>query len=102
MPSATPQPQSVRFLDAGDSAVVVEFGDGIDAGINARVLALDAQLQAAGIAGLVETVPTYRSLMVQVDPLVFDRDGFETLVSRLFPSLEGAAVRGTRRNGGEG
>jgi KipI family sensor histidine kinase inhibitor len=86
----------VRFLDAGDSAVIVEFGDGIDAGINAQVLALDAQLQAAALAGVVETVPTYRSLMVQVEPLAFDRDAFEAWVRAALPTLAGATLHGKR------
>jgi KipI family sensor histidine kinase inhibitor len=86
----------VRFLDAGDSAVVVEFGDGIDPKTNARVLALDAQLSAVKIIGIVETVPTYRSLMVQVDPLVFDRDSFECRVQSLLPLLGDGTPAGKR------
>ncbi|PWB84325.1 MAG: allophanate hydrolase, partial [Methylocystaceae bacterium] len=35
-----------RYLDAGEAALVVEFGDSVDAAINARVLALDAALRA--------------------------------------------------------
>ncbi|WP_037446158.1 5-oxoprolinase subunit PxpB [Skermanella stibiiresistens] len=57
-----------RFLPAGDAALTVEFGQAIDAGINARVLALDAALTAAAMPGVVETVPTYRSLLIQFDP----------------------------------
>lgn len=90
------RPTTVRFLDAGDSAVVVEFGDSIDAGVNSRVLALDAKLQSARRDGVIETVPTYRSLMVQVDPLVFDRDGFEDWVAATLPLLEGATMKGRR------
>jgi KipI family sensor histidine kinase inhibitor len=90
------QASSIRFLEAGDSAVVVEFGEGIDAGVNARVLALDAQLTAANPPGLVETVPTYRSLMVQVEPLVFDRAAFETWVLAALPSLANATLKGRR------
>jgi KipI family sensor histidine kinase inhibitor len=86
----------IRFLDAGDSAVVVEFGEGIDAGISAQVLALDAKVMAANPPGLVETVPTYRSLMVQVDPLVFDRAAFETWVKAQLPALADAALQGRR------
>lgn len=57
-----------RFLVAGDAAVVAEFGDGIAPEINEAVLALDAAIAAAGLPGIVETVPTYRSLLVQFDP----------------------------------
>jgi len=31
-----------RFLDAGEAALVVQFGDGVDPATNDRVLALDA------------------------------------------------------------
>ncbi len=92
----TSKVQPIRFLDAGDSAVVVEFGDGIDAAINARVLALDARLQSATLAGVVETVPTYRSLMVQVDPFAFDRAGFEAWVIAVLPALADATIAAKR------
>lgn len=62
-----------RFLDAGETALVVEFGQTIDAEVNARVLALDAALSARDLPGVVELVPTYRSLMVQYDPLALSR-----------------------------
>ena len=96
MPPAAPPHPSIRFLDAGDSAVVVELSDSIDAAINARILALDAALQAEGVAGLIETVPTYRSLMVQVDPLVFDKPAFETRVVALLQQPNAAAPKGKR------
>ena len=100
MPSGALPANSVRFLDAGDSAVVVEFGDGIDAATNARVLALDAVIQAARqerrLAGVVETVPTYRSLLVQTDPFVFNREAFETFVRAAAPGLDGAHSHGRR------
>lgn len=58
-----------RFLPAGDGAVVVEFGSTVDEALSDRVMALDARIAEAGIAGVVETVPTYRSLLVTYDPL---------------------------------
>jgi KipI family sensor histidine kinase inhibitor len=63
-----------RLLPAGDAALVVEFGEAIDPGLNARVLALDGRV--AGLPGVVETVPTYRSLLVHYDPAATD---FRTL-----------------------
>jgi inhibitor of KinA len=62
------QRMGVRFLPAGDTALVVEFGDRIDRQLNDRVLHLRARLHAAAINGVVETVPTFRSLMVHYDP----------------------------------
>lgn len=60
----------MKILTAGDSALTVEFGNEISEEINGRVLALDGALQEAHIKGVVETVPTYRSLLVCYDPRV--------------------------------
>jgi KipI family sensor histidine kinase inhibitor len=57
-----------RYLAAGESALVVEFGDAIDPKIHDRVLALDAAIGRAKWEGVSETVPTYRSLMIHFDP----------------------------------
>ena len=70
----------VRFLNAGETALVVEFGTTIDPAIHARVLELDRALAAAPIEGLVEAVPTYRSLMIHYDPTRIEP---QALVERL-------------------
>ncbi|MAU21700.1 MAG: allophanate hydrolase [Martelella sp.] len=58
----------VTIKPAGDQAVTVEFADRIDADVNARVIALADALKARPVEGIVETVPTYRSLLVYYDP----------------------------------
>jgi KipI family sensor histidine kinase inhibitor len=70
----------VRFLPAGDLAVSVELGDEISREVNARVLALEYLIQQKGPAGVLETVPTFRSLLVYYDPFVV---GYEELVAAL-------------------
>ena len=62
----------VRFTTVGDTAFNVEFGEGIDRPTNAHVMALHARLKEAGVPGLVETVPTFRSLLVVYDPSKVD------------------------------
>lgn len=84
------------FLPCGDAAVTIEFGTAIDPAISARVLALDAALNAEPVPGLIETVPTYRSLMVQFDPLVLDFGGLEQRVAALVPNLDTATKSGRR------
>lgn len=69
-----------RFLPCGDCAVTIEFGTEIDDRVNALCLAFDEVLTAAAIPGVVETLPTYRSVFVQVDPLVIDMPAFERRV----------------------
>jgi inhibitor of KinA len=59
-----------RILTAGDTAIVVEFGDSIDRGLNAIVLALARRLDESRIPGLNETIPTFRSLTVFYEPMV--------------------------------
>ncbi|QEL22498.1 allophanate hydrolase subunit 1 [Bosea sp. F3-2] len=76
-PEPSPRP---RFLDAGEAALVVEFGTSVDPAINDRVLALDAALASAAPAGVRELVPTYRSLMIHYDPLRLSRDALVALV----------------------
>jgi 5-oxoprolinase (ATP-hydrolysing) subunit B len=69
-----------RLLPSGDSAITVEFSRHIDDAANRGVLALDRQLAREPIAGVTETVPTYRSLLVHYDPTQID---FETLGRKL-------------------
>jgi KipI family sensor histidine kinase inhibitor len=68
---------SVRYLSCGDTAFTVEFGNEISPGINGQVMALHAAIGQAkaggGLPGVVETVPTMRSLMVTYDPLATSR-----------------------------
>jgi KipI family sensor histidine kinase inhibitor len=55
---------------AGDQALVVEFSEAIDPSENARVLNLDRDLAASPVDGVLETAPTYRSLLVRYDPQI--------------------------------
>lgn len=57
-----------RFLAAGDGGLVVELGNAIDEHINGRVVALDQRIATERIEGVLETVPTYRSLLLLYDP----------------------------------
>ena len=63
---------SMCVLDAGDAAFTVEFGDAIDPDLLAAVNALDAGIarpQAeGGLSGVIETMPTFRSLTVFYAP----------------------------------
>lgn len=81
----------VRFLCAGDTAMVVEFGERIDRALSDRVLRLGARLREAKVPGLVEAVPTYRSLMIHYDPLQTDHAGLKDRIAALLQD-EGAAT----------
>jgi len=85
-----------RYLHSGDTALVVEFGEQIDARVSGLVLALAQRVADAAIAGVVELVPTFRSLMVHYDPV---RLGHADLKGRLAPlvlGLQAAELAGRR------
>lgn len=80
---------NVRFLPAGDTAVIVEFGDRIDRAVSDRVLRLSALVHAAHLPGVVETVPTFRSLTVHYDPLATTGADLNAAVKKLLDSRRG-------------
>jgi inhibitor of KinA len=85
-----------RYLPAGESALVVEFGVTIDPRIHDRVLALDAAVQCANIDGVTETVPTYRSLMIHFDPRRLASETLVDALARLADSARPARSRPQR------
>jgi len=78
-----------RYLAAGESALVVEFGDTIDPAINRRVRELYLAIEGAHVPGVRDLVPTYRSLLVSYDPR---QTTFEPLRARLAELGEHAAA----------
>ena len=58
-----------RFLSGGDEALFVEFGDEISPKLNRRVRNLKLAIEKQRIPGVVETVTTYRSLLIYFEPL---------------------------------
>ncbi|MCR9072813.1 MAG: 5-oxoprolinase subunit PxpB [Alphaproteobacteria bacterium] len=96
MPPSGPENTSTgpRFLTAGDTALVVEFGTVVDRAINRRVTSLGRALRDARVAGIVDLVPTFRSLMVHFDPTVIRRAEIEARVDALLPDLSDEAGSG--------
>ncbi len=85
-----------RVLPAGDTAVVVEFGEQIDRKVSVAVLALARRLTEARLEGIVETVPTFRSLMVHYDPLVLPTSLLTESIAELVQGLQTTAPAGRR------
>jgi KipI family sensor histidine kinase inhibitor len=61
--------EAARLRPVGECALTVELGEGIDPVTSARVRALDAALGRDPPPGVIETVPSFRSLLVVFDPL---------------------------------
>lgn len=83
-----------RFEPLGDDALLVRFGDAIDAAVNRRVHALAARLRAQRPAWLRDLVPAYASLAVFFDaaaiagdtPHAVVRDALSALVETASPA----------------
>jgi inhibitor of KinA len=73
----------MKFLYAGDSALVIELGDAIDPAVNRRVHDLRRLIEQRRVTGITETVPTYRSLLVCYDPLATTRCALENTLQGL-------------------
>lgn len=84
----------MRLLSAGDTALVAELGDTADREINGRVLALAGRVEAARIAGIVELVPTFRSLMIHYEPTAVSAAALSEQVAVLARDLEVAEIPG--------
>jgi KipI family sensor histidine kinase inhibitor len=93
--SITASPGYPRFAPVGDAALTVEFGDTVAPELNEQVIALDTALAAAELDGIVETVPSYRSLLVCYEPLEIS---YHKLVVELRHLLERGLPERMRRS----
>jgi KipI family sensor histidine kinase inhibitor len=81
-----------RILPVGEAAFTVELGDRLDEELGRQVHALDAALSARPFPGLVETVPTYRALLVTYDPLVANETAVRAALDSALAGLEMGAL----------
>ncbi len=71
-----------RIVPAGDSVVIVELEERIDPVVNAKAIAIAEAVQTRHLAGVLDVVPTYRSVAVYFDPLRTDYDALYALLER--------------------
>ena len=83
---------NIRFLPAGDASLSVEFGNEISAEINRRIRAFNIAIKQGGLNGIVETVPTYRALMVHYKPDVLSYGELLGLLEDLLGRLDEVSV----------
>jgi len=99
--SPTPPPLWKPLL-AGDRALILEFGNTIDQSVVQNITQLNAlielQVQQGQLAGLMETIPTFRSLAIVYDPLVTDPANLLRQIEQLVQPQRGhlASVEDTR------
>jgi len=80
-----------RRLCLGEQGLILEYGNQIDPAIFGRVRLVASVLQEKGVGGIINLIPTYRSLLVQYDPMVITQDRLNTIidgVERDLPDIE--------------
>jgi inhibitor of KinA len=85
---------AARIVAAGDSVLIVELEERIDPAINAKAIAVAEAVQARRLPGVLDVVPTYRSIAVYFDPLRTDYDALHALLEREADEASGDAVSG--------
>lgn len=81
-----------RFLLNGDTAVSAVFGDSISEEVNQTIRAFQLLLTERKVPGIVETVPTYCSLMIHYDPDHISCDRLLGTLKELAASIDTAAL----------
>lgn len=91
-PVTSPPFDCLRILPFGDAALTVELGETIDPAVNDRVLALADTIRSAGWLGIVDLVPTYRSLTLHLDLRITDLTAVSAQVRNLAGSMSSAPL----------
>src|SRR5262245_50080089 len=85
------------IVPLGDSAVLIQLGEAIDLAINRRVHALANLIETLSIAGVVETVPAYATLLVHYDPLTLSFTQIRDILRAKIAQVEETSTRTSRQ-----
>lgn len=69
-----------KYIIAGDRAIVVELGNSISPKINGKISSMVRAIDKLKLVGIVEIVPTYRSIQIIYDPMLMD---YKVLINKL-------------------
>jgi KipI family sensor histidine kinase inhibitor len=81
--------KTLYFL-MGDHGLLLEFGDEISREINEKVRRMALAIQADAMEGIVETVPTYRSLLIIYNPVILPIEDLKKRLERIEADLQQA------------
>jgi inhibitor of KinA len=80
--------RQAKLLTAGEGGMVVEFGCEISPALGSFVHQLTRLLSARKLAGVLEIVPTYRSVSIYFDPLVITRQALAKHITEILAKLK--------------
>ena len=76
-----------RRLFLGERGLILEYGNQIDPAMSTRVRYMASAIQEKKIDGVQNLVPTYRSLLVQYDPLAITLEKLNTVLDEIEETL---------------
>lgn len=99
---------SYKIKPIGDSAIGIFFEEKIDEKINSIVITLSKEIENSKIPGVIEVVPTYRTVCIYYDPLLSDYNKIVTAIEELIrksisssKKIEGRLIKIPTAYGGE-
>ncbi|MCI7129649.1 MAG: 5-oxoprolinase subunit PxpB [Lachnospiraceae bacterium] len=75
--------QNVKILTAGDSSILIQFGNAIDPDINAKIAATVQLMKEQHIEGVVDIIPAFCSLLINYDPRVISYDEMKIRMEKI-------------------
>lgn len=79
---------NIEFLLAGDSSVLVKFGEKIDEEINGRVNKFNKTVIDHNHIGIIDTIPSYCALLINYDPKLINYKDIVDLLKDLYKNID--------------
>ena len=86
----------LKFLVCGDCAVTVEFSREISEITNRKVRFLADEIKKRRLKGVIDCVPTFRSVTIYYDPLIISFEKLRKIVYKIYEGFKEEARTGRR------
>lgn len=86
----------MKCLPVGDSALSLEFGEEISYEINNKIRVFNKKIKSLNIDGIVETVPSFKALLIYYDPAKLFFSEVKDIITNLFKTI-GVEDNGIRK-----
>lgn len=81
-----------RYLLSGDKGLVVEFGNEISEAVNKKVRNLYLAVKKSKMTGIYEMIPTYRSLLIQYNPMEIEVERLKEKLTEIEEALDSIEI----------
>ncbi|QJA08442.1 5-oxoprolinase subunit PxpB [Romboutsia sp. CE17] len=78
----------MKYLVVGDCAISIEFGNEISYEINNKIKIFNNLIKSLNIEGIIETVPSFKSLLVYYDPSKLYFEEVKQILSNIYKNID--------------